>query len=47
MIHRLERRALPLGTKDAASPVLARVELAMLEALMLAAIIAFGVALLL
>lgn len=47
MIRPVERRALPLGTEDATSPVLARLELAMLEALMIAAIVAFGAALLL
>jgi hypothetical protein len=47
MIHRLEKRALALGTEDATGPALARIELAMLEALMVAAIVAFGAALLL
>ncbi len=47
MIHRVETRALPLGTEDATSAVLARIELAMLEAFMVAAIVAFGAALLL
>jgi hypothetical protein len=45
MIHRMERRALAFGTENA--PALARIELALLEALMVAAMVAFGAALLL
>jgi hypothetical protein len=44
MVHRLEKRALAFGTEG--TPALARLELAMLEALMVAAIAAFGAALL-
>jgi hypothetical protein len=43
----MERLALALGTESASPPALARVELAMLEALMVAAVAAFGAALLL
>ncbi len=47
MIRRLAKRAPAFGTEGATAPTLARVELAMLEALMVAAMIAFGAALLL
>jgi hypothetical protein len=47
MTHRAEKPALALGTGHAAAPVLARLELVMLEALMVAAVVAFGAALVL